>query len=274
MYFNLNQYQQSFDRDAFDKLILSQGVRVVHFRAVPDPSGRANLGDTHGVQSPRESSDNFIYKEAGTAQVFFSQNHGDFNVHVEGLTKNDFAVITPPDSYEAKGETQGGPLMLAPYDRLYLKDVEVRIVNYQFVQANSTGLDRLQYPATCVEYLIDADGIEYREHVDFEITKEGNIKWLTQNRPAWNPELEAGKVYAIRYRYTPYFVVARHLNEIRVSQITDPATFDRRVERMPYHVLLIREHVLHDVNRDPHKANVMDNRLQYAPSVSGFLGPQ
>ncbi len=269
LYFNLDKYQQSFDKDAFNSLIQSQGVKVVHYRAIPDPSGMVDKGDTHAVQGPRNPSDNFIYKEAGVAQVFFSSNSGNFDVHVEGMIKNDTAVITPPEKYENCDD----PLLLAPYDRLYLKDVEVRVVNQQFVEANATGLDRLQYPATCVEHLIDADGIEYKEKQHFEITKEGHIRWLTQQRPGWNASLGKGKVYAIRYRYTPYFVVARHLHEIRVSQITDPATFDRKLERMPYQVLVIREHILHDVNRDPNNS-IMDNRLQYVPPVGGSLGSQ
>jgi hypothetical protein len=267
LFLNLNRFQQSFDKDAFNALVQSQGVRVVHYRAVPDPTGMIDKGDTHAVQSTRASSDGYIYKEAGTLQVFFSSNSSNFDVHIEGLIKNDTAVITPPEKYENCDD----PVLLAPYDRFYLKDVEVRVVNQQFVEANMSGIDRLQYPATCVEHIIDSDGIEYTENQHFTITKEGHIKWISQQRPGWNVSVGKGKVYSIRYRYTPYFIVARHLHEIRVSQITDPATFERKVERMPYQVLVIREHILHDVNRDPENP-IIDNRLQYAPPVGGALG--
>lgn len=267
LYFNLENFQQSFDKDAFNALIRSQGIRVVHYRAIPDPSGMIDKGDTHAVQSQRSPSDGYIYKEAGSMQVFFNSNGGSFDIQVEGLIKSDSAVITPPEKYEDSED----PVLLAPYDRFYLKDVEVRVVNQQFVEANFSGIDRLQYPATCVEHIIDADGIEYKENINFEITSEGNIKWISQQRPGWNATFNKGKVYSIRYRYTPYFIVARNLHEIRISQITDPSTFERRVERMPYQVLVIREHVLHDVNRDP--ANpIIDNRLQFAPTAGGNSG--
>jgi hypothetical protein len=270
LFIQLQRFQQSFDASAFDALVRSQGVRVVHLRAIPDPSGKADSGDTHAVQGPRQPSDGFIYKEAGCMQVFFSNDSSQFQVEIEGLIKHDTAVITPPAYYE---DDPTKPVLLAPYDKLYIKDVELRIINQQFVEASSTGIDRLQYPATCVEHLIDANGVEYEEGKHFVITPEGHIKWISQTRPGWNPRLNRGVVYGIRYRYIPFFVVARILHEVRVSQVTDPNTYERKVERMPYQVLVVRENILHDVNRDVHN-KIFDNRLQYAPPVGGLLGNQ
>lgn len=269
LFFNMGHYQQSLDKNAFDNLIHSQGVRVVHMRAIPDPAGRANIGDNRAVHSPNVSSDGFIYREAGVMHAFFSNNSGNAEIHIEGMVKNDTAIITPPAYYDECDQ----PVLLAPYDRLFIKDVEIRIVNQQYMEASAAGIDRLQYPATCVEHLIDSDGIEYTEGQHFEITSDGHIKWTGQIRPGWDPVQQRGRVYSIRYRYIPYFVVARTLHEVRVTQVTDQVTFERKVERMPYQVLVVREHVLHDVNRDPDNP-IIDNRLQYAPSVSGTLGSQ
>ncbi len=267
--FKLAKYQQSFDKDAFNELIKGQGVKVVHYRAIPDPSGMAAIGDSHAVQSPRRSSDGFIYKEAGEMTLWFSSNTSDWDIEVEGMTKHDAAVITAPINYENCPDKE---VILAPYDRFFLKDVVVRVVAMQFVEANTTGTDKLQYPATCVEYLIDADGREYTEDVDFKITPDGFIQWISQNRPGFNEKTNRGTVYAIRYRYIPYFVIARMLHEIRVSQITDMMTFERQLHRMPFQALVIREHVLSDVNRDPHQT-IMDQRFQNAPPVGGITGP-
>lgn len=267
--FKLGQYQQSFDMFAFEQLIAGQGVKVIHYRAVPDPSGMAAIGDVHAVQSKRQSSDGFIYKEVGELSLWFSSNTSDWNVEIEGMTKHDAAVITSQLWYENCPEKE---VLLAPYDRFYLKDIEVRVIATQYVEANTTGIDKLQYPATCVEHLIDADGKEYFEKKDFEITAEGFIKWISQNRPGFNEKLARGMVYSIRYRYTPYFVVARMLHEIRVSQVTDPMTFDRKLQRSPFQALVIREHVLSDQNRDPHQ-DIMDQRFQAAPPVGGVNGP-
>jgi hypothetical protein len=141
----------------------------------------------------------------------------------------------------------------------------------QYVEANTTGTDKLQYPATFVEYLQDADGKEYKQDADFEITSEGFIKWLTQNRPGFNEKTNRGTVYAIRYRYTPYFIVQKMLHETRVSQITDPATYDRKLERMPFQALVMREQVLSDVNNDPMQSR-MDQRYQNPPTDNGVTG--
>ncbi len=266
--FKLAQYQQSFDVEAFEHLIKGQGVKVVHMRAIPDPSGMASIGDVHAVQSKRQSSDGFIYKEVGELTLWFSQSTSDWSVEVEGMTKHDAAVITSQLYYENCNKE----VLLAPYDRFYLKDIEVRVIATQYVEANTLGTDKLQYPATCVEHLIDADGKEYTEDKDFQITPEGFIKWISQNRPGFNEKLGRGTVYSIRYRYTPYFIVARMLHEIRVSQVTDPLTFDRKLQRLPFQALVIREHVLSDQNRDPHQ-HIMDQRFQAAPPVGGVTGP-
>jgi hypothetical protein len=272
--FKLAKYQQSFDKEAFDFLIQGQGVKVTHFRAIPDPTGMASLGDVHAVQSKRQSSDGFLYKEVGCFHMFFSSNSGEWTVEVEGLTSHDTAVVTFPMIYEDKDgqPIPDRPVLIGKYDRFYMKDVIVRVIAMQYVEANTTGVDKLQYPATCVEHLIDADGKEYEEGVHFEITTEGFIKWTGQNRPGFNEKLGRGTVYSIRYRYTPYFVVARMLHETRVSQITDPMTFERSLERMPFQALIVREQVLSDMNRDPHQS-IMDHRFQHAPPVGGVTGP-
>jgi hypothetical protein len=267
--FKLAEYQQSFDKDAFDQLIGSQGVKVTHFRAIPDPTGMAQIGDVHAVQAKRASSDGFLYREVGDLTLWFSSNTSDWNVEVEGMTKHDVAVVTSQLKYENCPDKE---VILAPFDRFFLKDIEVRVIATQYVEANTTGVDKLQYQATCVEHLIDADGKEYKEGEHFQITPDGFIKWISQTRPGWNEKLMRGTVYAIRYRYTPYFIVARMLHEIRVSQITDPLTFERNLQRMPFQALVIREHVLSDQNRDPNQ-DLMDQRFQLAPPVDGVTGP-
>ena len=274
--FSLAHYQQSFDKEAFDNLIRGQGVNVVHYRALPDPSGMASIGDVHAVQSKRDSSDGFLYKEAGTMHIWFSANTSDWQVEVEGLAKHDAAVITLPMVYEDDPEKE---VLASAYDRFYLKDVEVRVVAFQYLEASSTGIDKLQYPATFVEYLIDADGKEYQQDVDFVLTipndkgeDGGLIRWVSQNRPGFNDKTLRGTVFAVRYRYTPYFVVARMMHEIRVSQITDFTNFERKVTRMPFQALVYRENVLSDQNNDPQRSRA-DQRFQDAPPVGGVTGP-
>jgi len=269
---NINQaeYQISFDKNAFTEFVKGQGVRVTHFRAIPDPRGMTSRGDTHAVTATRKSSDGFIYKKSGVAHVLFSNNTANWDSSTDtSVVQHAMAVMTLPEKYEDRDE----PFMVMPFDRFFIEDIECRVLNMQFIEANVNGIDRLQFPATCVEHLVDADGVEYCEGKDFEITVDGDIKWLTQNRPGWNIEFGRGKVYSIRYRYRPFFIVAKLLHEVRISQVTDPATFQRSVERMPYQCLIIREYIFEDISNDP-TSNIVDHRYQLAPPASGALGPK
>lgn len=261
--------QPSFNEVAFRNAINSHGIRVVHFRAIPDPSAMTSKGDNRAVDGIRMSSDGFIYEEAGTLQALFVSNSDEERILPEGIIEYSSAYMTLPEFYEDKPKV---PVLVMPWDRFFLKDIEIRVAGRQTVEASSSGIDRLRFPATCVEYLIDAAGVKYDEEKHFEITPDGNIKWINQTRPGWNASLNRGTVYSIRYRYTPFFVCQKLLHEIRIAQITNPATFQRSVQRMPYQILVLRENVFQDTNnQNPPIGD--DPRFQGAPSSGGMLGP-
>jgi hypothetical protein len=263
---DLPAVQVSFDDEAFMHRLRAHGIRVTHYRAIPDPRGMVSRGDNHDVHGQRDSSDGFIFKEAGTCQALFVSNGTEVSMEDIGNMSFSTAFLTFPDKYE-----NGNPVIIMPWDRFFLEDIEIRVGAGQYIEANRNGIDKLQYPATCVEHLIDADGIEYVEDKHFKITKDGDIEWLGQIRPGFDIDNNRGKVYAIRYRHTPFFIAAHLVHEIRVAQVTDQATFERQVKRMPYQVQVIREHVLHDKNRNGEP--VIDDRFQQYPVPSGNTGP-
>lgn len=265
---NLGHWQNSFDKQAFNDLIKSQGVSIDHYRAMPDPRGMYDRGDAHPVVSGvRRSSDGFIHKKAGEAQVFFSNNSDNWQLESQGNIQHASAVVTLPEFYAGTTE----PFIVSPYDRFYIKDIETRVINYQLIEADPTGVDTLQFPATCVEELVDSDGIYYKEGEHFKITQDGEIKWISSNRPGMSATSTRGKVYSIRYRYTPFFIVARLLHEIRVSQITNLNNMERKLERMPYQVMIIREYLFQDIANDPDQ-KIIDRRHQSLPPVGGTMG--
>jgi hypothetical protein len=266
------EVQQSFDPKSFDIFISGQGIEITHLKAIPDPTGMIDIGDSHASSQPRSSSDGFKYIEAGKLTALFSSNSMYGNTDALGYLQNSTAYMTMPRFYTSCPDEA---VIVSPYDKFYLADIEVKVVGRQFVEANYTGIDRLQYPAVCVEYVIDAKGNEYKENVDFKINEDGHIVWTGQRRPGYNEESRKGTVYSVRYRYTPYFIVNRLLHEIRVSQITDPVSYERKLERMPYQVEVMRENIFHDQNaqkEDRQQAN--DDRFQYAPPVAGKFGPK
>ena len=272
LYTNMLDYQVSFDKMAFDNLIRSQGVRMIHYRGIPDPTGMGSRGDNHAVHAVRQSIDGYLYKDAGEFTAFFSSNSNSYESQELGSMSSAAAYITFPDFYDDKPDC---PVLINTWDRLYLKDIEIRVVTSQFVEASDSGIDRLQFPATCVEHLIDANGIEYLENRDFQITPEGHIKWVSQRQPGFNVNVGKGVVYSIRYRYTPFFVVNRLMHEIRVSQVTNPMTGKRSLERMPYQAQVLREYVFRNQNNDPDAPKQAEqDRFQDAPKPSGRLGPE
>lgn len=264
---NINEYQISFDKKAFSDLLRSQGVRLVHYRAIPDPRGMTSRGDVRSGGQVDRSQDGYIYKEVGVVTSFFSSNSKQIIENPDNNVAHAMAYISLPETYDDTNE----PILLQNWDRFFLKDIEVRVTTSQFMEASIKGIDRLQYPATCVEHLIDAHGVEYVQGVDFALTDEGYVKWLTQKRPGWHAELSRGVVYSVRYRYTPFFVVSRIIHEIRVAQITDPATMKRKLERLLYQVEVVREHVFQDMNRDSASVQSGDPRFQSMPNVGGTL---
>jgi hypothetical protein len=266
---NLQDYQISFDPLAFDEFVRSQGLWITHLAATPDPRGMASRGDNRDINNLRpEDSDGFIYDEVGRFQALFTSNSTNVQNEPIGELAFSTAYMTMPRFYPKTGEQ----ITIHPWDRFYIEDVETEVVNMQFLEARREGVDRLQYPAIKVEKLIDTDGVVYKQDVDFSITKSGDIKWLGQKRPMWNPKTGRGLVYSVRYRYTPFFIVNKLLHEIRVAQITNPRSFERSVERMPYQVQVVREHVFRDNNVDP-KAPKADSRYQNAPQEAGSAGP-
>lgn len=281
---NLNEVQVSFDKEAFMHAIKTHGVYFVHYRSIPDATGMLSKGDSHAVGSGnlRSNSDGFIYEKVGEFRALFMLNSNYAQQFPEGHINFATAYVTVPETYE---DCPKESVILAPYDRLYIKDIEARVVHRQYVEATSVGVDKLQYPATCVEFLRDANGVSYKQDVDFQITPEGHIKWLTQKRPGWNVTVNRGTVYSIRYRYTPFFIVARIIHEIRVANITDFSDFSndsRKLERMPYQIQVIRENVYYDTNLDPLNPVPVPERLVEQPegqgynklTPSGSLGPK
>jgi hypothetical protein len=232
----------SFDLEAFDNLILSQGVKVRHKKAMPDPRALIDEG-TNNRTNLMPNSDGFIYKDAGVFIAYFNSNDKLPEYVSEGQLDHSQAIMTPPRFYLDQPNKR---VIINVFDRLEIEDVELFVSAIELITTNKTGIDRLNWPAIDVEYLDGADGFEYKKNVHFQITPCGDIKWISQKRPSFNISTGKGEVYSIRYIYKPFFVVRRLLHEIRVAQVTDPNDGTRFVERMPYQVQVARENVFRD----------------------------
>lgn len=255
--------QMSFNLEKQDDFIKSHGSCFVHYRAMPSPIGLKDRGEYRRSDSLDIMSQNgFIYTQCGEFNgVILNNSKGKTPVE-GGLFDASEGRLTLPRFYnEDSDEAASERIHFAPGDRIFLKNVDLEeksVVNYQRVQHNPNGDDFLQFPATCVETLMDSLGRTYKEGVHFKITNQknnsGNIRWIDgKESPSIDPETGKGRVYSIRYRYEAHWYIARILNELRIGQITEDGV--RKEARMGYQVLVQREYVYHNQN----KGNTQDS---------------
>lgn len=248
----------SFNLITQDDFIKNNGVTFEHYRAMPSPIGLKDRGEYRRSDAlDTISSNGFIYKKCGEFTAVMLGNSKKHTPIEGGVFDHSTSRITLPRYYDsANGEEK--EIHLAPGDRIYVKDLEVHVVNYQRVDHNPAGMDFLQYPALCVEFLMDSRGIEYREGVDFKIAKNGCIDWIDGAKtPGIDPDTGAGRVYSIRYRYNAFWYVSSLINEIRIGNVTEGNI--RKPSRMPYHAMIQREYVYHNKTND----GTNENKKEY-----------
>lgn len=274
----------SFDVEAFDEAIENQGVTLVHYRALRCPVGMTDLDDNRRTHPDHEGCSNgFIYTRVGTVRGLFINNSNRKRPDDLGFWDGSTVQVTMPRFYDDPDDQR---IFVAPFDRFYLEEADHLVPSWQLFVHHESGLDRLKYPVAMVEELVDSAGLRYYEGQDFKIS-HGGLQWLTQRRPTPNLttgpggsgfDTDRGCICAIRYRYQPYWYVGQVLHEIRTTQVTDPVTGDRRVERMPQAVMLHREYVAlsRDQNEPGEPGTGLDSdamRTLMGPMNGGF-GPK
>jgi hypothetical protein len=110
----------------------------------------------------------------------------------------------------------------------------------------STSVDRLRYPAITVEVIVDEAGKRYHEGLHFNITSSGQIKWLTNERPPFQQDINRGGIYSIRYTARPVFFVTQMLHEVRATKGIDRTDGQLKAIRLPQQVLIRRDFLVND----------------------------
>lgn len=256
-------------QEAFAK---SRGVTFVHWAAMPSPIGLKDRGDYRRPDSLDTIAENgFIYKKIGEfvgTIVGNSKSHQIGGAAEGGIYDNSTARIVIPKTYD-KACTKKTDISLLPGDRIYAKDIILKVDNYQRASYNPKGSDYLQFPAICVDFLEDSNGNEYEQNKHFNIDKNGNINWIIgKNNPGIDPETGKGRVYSIRYTYNAYWYIQHLINEIRT---TNTNTADEPA-RLPYHAVIQREYVYHSkVRGDAQNSNTETFTERTAPEPTEKL---
>jgi len=263
----------TFDIAAFDALTKSQGVMLVHYRAMRCPVGMIDRFDS--LRRPHEHHENcsngMIYTEAGTFQGTFTGNGLSNKSDATGNIDSSNAQIIVPRFYTLADGSQGGRVHPAPYDRFYYADPNIVVSNWELREAHASGRDRLSFPAVKVDDLVDSLGTRYSEG-EFSISN-GDIIWTGQKQPGMDLETEKGRIYSLRYLYRPFFYVSRLLHEIRVVSVTNELTGERVSEMVNKLVSVQREYIFLNEENDENAVDATSARRQMGPA-DGSFGPK
>jgi hypothetical protein len=245
--------QESFDADRLDNFVTGLGVEYFHYKGVPSPIGQNDRGDYHrndGVDTI--TSNGFIYRCAGKFTATMTDNSRDRKQGNSGFLDPSESRLVLPRFYNKDGLADGDRIYLSPGDRIYVADpdVDVLVSNPQKMDYQP-GIDNVpMFPIVKLELPItDSRNIEYKENIDYCITKDGNIRWLAGGKnPGIDTNTGKGRIYSIRYLYKSYWYITFLPKEVRVTNITGEDGL-RRPERMPYHAIAVREYIYHNQNR-------------------------
>ena len=258
----------NFDVNAFDDFIKSNGVRLLHYKAIACPIGMVDPLDTRAPSHTHSNCSNgYIYEFAGEITGYFNNNSAFTSLGEVGLLDGSIVQVTFPRFYDDQSEVAFYPMT---YDRFFVKDYTATVPNTQRLEANVIGLDKLTYSADFIESVWDANGVKYPP--SSFTASEGQLRWLSTPRPPFNPDTGTGTVISVRYRYRPYFYVSKLLHEVRLAQTIEFETGDRKTVRMPAAALLAREYYFHNEQRDapPFIGKHDSQRQVISPSDGSF----
>ena len=249
---------------AFDVAIGSQGVKLVHMRAMKCPVGLSDPNDIRRTHDDHSGCSNgFIYTKAGEATSLFTGNPNKMDSMDMGLKDGGTVNVTFPRTYDDSDDF----VSIMPYDRLYLNEEAILVPHTQLVQSHETGRDRLDFPAVNVIDLMDSTGARHTSS-EYDIT-DGQIVWKNGGL-GYDPIFKRGMTYSIRYEYRPYYYVQRLSHQIRVAQ--EDTETGRVMRRMPQAATLQREYVFLKNEKDA-EAPDPEQRQVKGPRFGGF-GPR
>lgn len=283
----------SFDNDAFDEMLRSQGVKLVHYQAMRCPVGMTNLDDNRRPHEDHAGCSNgFIYQKMGTITALFIGNSKHKNPSDLGYWDGSTVQVSFPRYYDQADNCPADErveIFVAPFDRFYLYESSILVPTWQLFLHHESGLDRVKYPPVKVQSLMDAAGIKYTENVDFQVSGT-QLKWIGR-QPAEQMDVgpglipgtdladisginvqnsgdpTRGSVCSIRYLYQPFWYVGQIIHEIRVTQETN-FLGDRSLKRAPQQAMLHREYVPLTKQADDNSSDSFRNMP--GPADGGF----
>ena len=275
------QVQESFDLRRLEiGLSTGLGADFKHFKAMPSPIGKNDRGDyrrSDGVDTI--TSNGMLYTCAGVFTATMTDNAREQKRSAGGVLDPSESRLVLPRFYNVPGNSTpatGDRIYLAPGDRIYYSDpnADDKVATYHEMDYQQ-GIDNIPIFPICKldGPIVDSRNRVYSCGVDFEVTAEGNISWLSGGQnPGIDPDTGKGRIYSVRYLYKAFYYIVGLPKEVRITNVTVGGV--RGPERMPYHAVIVREYIFHNQNRgDKLNQNKSTTSERATPVVEQSINP-
>lgn len=275
------QVQESFDLRRLEiGLSTGLGADFKHYKAMPSPIGKKDRGDyrrSDGVDTI--TSNGMIYTCAGVFTATMTDNSREQKRSTGGVLDPSESKLVLPRFYNVPGNpaaSTGNRIYLMPGDRIYFSDANAddRVANSHEMDYQPDIDNEPMFPIYTLDGpIVDSRGIEYACGADYEITAQGNIRWIPGgNNPGIDPDTGKGRIYSVRYLYKAFYYIVALPKEVRITNVTVGGV--RGPERMPYHAIIVREYIFHNQNRgDKLNQNKSMTPERAAPPVEQPINP-
>lgn len=233
------QPQPTLNPDQFDAMITTKGIRMIHARPIPCPNRRTIHGSDHDPACSL-CYNGFLYYGHKQFTGTFMGNDNSRTFNMQGSWDVSNVQIIIPTKYD-----DGTDIDLQVYDQIVVPDFTVRY--FQLVEYNQSGIDRLHFPATSIDKVIDSRFQEYFSGVDFAPSTEGHLQWISQNRPGYDLTIDKGVIYSVNYYAKAAFTVLSLPHQLRITQSMDPDGVVRQ-HRFPQLVVCRKNFIPYDPN--------------------------
>ena len=236
MPFNIPDH--SIREESYEQLLNNRGVRFIHKKALICPNINNIEEGAHKPNCKLCDTNNMVYYGEKEIYGTFQSNSMQKIFEYQGTWEIGQALCTFPADY-----TDGTVCDLAPFDKLFMPDFEIRIYELINYEVTPDGAQMLRYPVKGVEYMVSARNNvlkPFTQDIDFTITIDGQIKWVAGKEPKINAKTGNGELLSISYVANPVYIVQYPLRELRISQQMED-DFKKYAKRMPMQVLVKRD---------------------------------
>ena len=225
---------------SFDQLVNQRGIRFIHRLAIPC----MNINDLdQNTHDPKcvvcDGSGIYYYREKEIYGLFYSNSLQKMFEH-HGVWEVGSAVCTLPTEY-----ADGTQAEFNTYDQLMIPDFTVRMYELKEFVPNISLTQQVRYPIQKIDFIASAANNVVKEYVlgvDYTLTVDGKIKWVSGKQPSYNNTIERGDVYVVSYFANPVYTVLQHMRELRITQEMD-ASGNKVAKRLSQQIIVRRDYL-------------------------------